>query len=201
MYTSRLGMFAGLMLAFAITVAPTQAAEKKADLNKEQIRRLQQVQRKLEQEKAALEQERGTVAAELGEVKKKADAEARRAGSLRKELDALTTEKDAVAAKLTETEAELRKTQEQQRATDGERKRLETLTAKHTKSIANCEDHNAKLHSQGVALLEKYQSKTCFDAILQAEPFTGLRRVEIENFVEDNRENFDEHKLDRQARR
>ena len=198
-------MLAGTILAAALAglliVGPAQAAEKKADPNKEQIRRLQAAQRKLEQEKVALTQAKDAVTAELGEAKKKAEGEARRAGSLRKELDGQKAEKEAVAGKLAETEAELRKTQEQQRTAEAERKRLEALSAQQKQSIANCEEHNAKLHSQGLALLEKYQSKSCFDAALQNEPFTGLKQVEIENFVEDSREKLDEQKLDPQTRR
>lgn len=201
MCASRTCLLAGLMLAVALVAAPTQAAEKKADPNKEQIRRLQAAQRKLEQEKVVLAQEKDAVAAELGEAKKKVDGESRRAASLRKELDAQKAEKEAVAGKLAETETELRKVLEQQRITETERKRLDALAAQQKQSIAHCEEHNAKLHGQGVALLEKYQSKSCFDSALQNESFTGLKRVEIENFVEDHREKLDEHKLDRQARR
>jgi chromosome segregation ATPase len=201
MCASKTGSLAGLMLAVALAIAPAQAAEKKADPNKEQIRRLQAAQRKLEQEKVVLAQEKDAVAAELGEAKKKVEGEARRAASLRKDLDAQKAERDAVAGKLADTETELRKVLEQQRATEAERKRLDALAAQQKQSIAQCEEHNAKLHGQGVALLEKYQSKSCFDTALQNEPFTGLKRVEIENFVEDHREKLDEHKLDRQARR
>jgi chromosome segregation ATPase len=141
------------------------------------------------------------VTAELGEAKKRVEGETRRAVSLRKELDAQKAEKEAVAGKLAEAEAELRRMLEQQRTTELERKRLDALAAQQRQSIANCEDHNAKLHAQGVALLERYQSKSCFDAALQIEPFTGLKRVEIENFVEDSREKLDEQKLDRSAGR
>lgn len=201
MCASKATYLASLMLAAIMAVAPTQAAEKKPDPGKEQIRRLQQAQRKLEQEKVLLAQEKDAVAAELGETQKKAEGEARRVASLRKELDAQRSEKEAVAGKLAATETELRKALEQQRAAEAERRRLDALAAQQKQSIANCEEHNAKLHGQSVALLEKYQEKTCFDAALQSEPFTGLKRVEIENFVEDHREKLDEHKLDRQASR
>lgn len=194
-------MVGGLMLVAVFAVAPVEAAEKKADPNKEQIRRLQQAQRKLEQEKVALVLEKDAVAAELGEAKKKVYAEVRRAGYLRKELDALKTEKEAIADRLAETEAELRKSREQQHATESERRRLDALATQQKLSIANCQEHNAGLHSHGLALLERYQSKTCLDTVLQNEPFTGLKQVEIENFVEDNREKLDEHKLDRPALR
>ena len=199
--------FALALLAMTMAL-PVFGADKKADPAKEQLRRMQQMQRKLEQEKAQLTQEKTELDGKLkdaggkiDDARKQAGAAARKATGLEKELEALKTEKEAVAGKLAETEAELRKTHEQQRTTEAERKRLEALAAQQKQSIANCEEHNAKLHGQGLILLEKYQSKSCFDTVLQSEPFTGLKQVEIENFVEDNREKLDEHKLDRQTQR
>jgi chromosome segregation ATPase len=197
MSASKACLLASVMLAVALTPTGARAAEKKADPNKEQIRRLLLSQRKLEQEKVILAQEKDAVAAELGEVKKKVEGEARRVATLRKELDTQRTEKEAVAGKLAETEAALQKLLEQQRATEAERKRLDALAAQQKQSIAGCEAKNEKLHQHGVELLERYQQKGCFDAALQADPFTGLKRVEIENFVEDNREKLDEQKLGR----
>lgn len=194
-------MLAATLAAATLAAAPALAAEKKPDPNKEQMRRLQQAQRRLEQEKALLAQEKASVETQLGEAKKKAEGEARRAASLRKEIEAAAAARAAVAARLAETESELGLVKEQQRATEAERKRLESLAAQQKQSIAGCEDNNAKLHAQGLTLLEKYQTKTCFDAALQNEPFAGLKRVEIENFVEDSREKLDEHKLDRQTHR
>ncbi len=195
MCASRSGLLAGVILAATLIAAPALAAEKKADPNKEQMRRLQQAQRKLEQEKTLLVQEKAAVETELGEARKKVEGEARRAASLSKELEAVSAAKAAVAAKLAETQAELGLVKEQQRTTEAERKRLDALAARQKQSIAGCEAKNEKLHTQGVELLDRYQRKGCFDTVLQADPFTGLKQVEIENFVEDNREKLDEQKL------
>lgn len=199
-------------LAFVLLAAslalPAYGADKKADPAREQIRRLQLSQRKLEQEKALLAQEKTAVdgqlteaAGKLAETRRQATAAARKATGLEKELAAAQAEKQALGAKLTDAEQRLAKLGEQQRSTEAERKRLDALATQQKQSIASCEDHNAKLHDQGVALLEKYQAKSCFDTTLQNEPFTGLKQVEIENFIEDSRDQLDEHKLDRQAPR
>jgi hypothetical protein len=39
--------------------------------------------------------------------------------------------------------------------------------------------------------LDRYEKKGCFGAIAQAEPFTGLKRVEVENAVEGYRQQID----------
>ncbi len=196
------------LLAAALVVAPAVAAEKKADPAKEQARRMQQANRKLEQEKAALVQEKTAAegklkesADQLGAVQRKVAGANRRVAELEKDMETLRAEKEGLTGKLAETEKQLVATTGQFRTAEDERKRLVLLAAQQKQSIASCEDHNAKLHGQGVALLEKYQAKGCFDAALQADPFTGLKQVEIENFVEDNRDKLDEHRIERSKSR
>ncbi|MFH1869388.1 MAG: hypothetical protein ABIK82_01395 [Pseudomonadota bacterium] len=199
-------------LAFVLLAAslalPAYGADKKADAAREQIRRLQLSQRKLEQEKALLAQEKTALdgqlteaAGKLDETRRQAAAAARKATGLEKELAAAQAEKQALDAKLTDAGQRLAKLSEQQRITETERRRLDALAIQQKQSIASCEEHNARLHDQGVALLEKYRAKSCFDSAMQNEPFTGLKQVEIDNFIEDNHEQLDEHKLDRQAPR
>ena len=195
-------------LAFVLLAAslalPAHGADKKADAAREQVKRLQQSQRKLEQEKAQLVQEKAALDGQLKEAteklddaRKQAGAATRKSTTLDKELAATKAEKESLAAKLADAEQRLARMTEQQRTAEAERKRLDTLAAQQKQSIAGCEAMNDKLHAQGVALLEKYQAKSCFDTALQGEPFTGLKRVETENFVEDSREKLDEQKLGR----
>ena len=204
-----------LVLLAASLALPAAGADKTADRAKEQLRRMQQSQRKLEQEKARLTQEKTALEGQfkdaegqlknaegkLDAARRQAEAAARKAAGLEKELATALADKEALTAKLADAAQKLTRLGEQQRATEAERKRLDALAAQQKQSIASCEEHNAKLHAQGVALLEKYQSKSCFETVLQGEPFTGLKQVEIENFVEDSREKLDEHKLDPQASR
>ncbi len=184
-----------LALLLGALAAPADAADKTP--GKEQLRRLQQMQHKLEQENAQLQQEKAAADSELASVRQKADGETRRATLLRREADALKSAKDAIAARLSDTESELQRTQEQLRTSDTERRRLDALAAEQKKALADCAARNEALHQQGVDLLERYEKKSCLDSALQGEPFTGLKRVEIENFIEDNRAQLDEKKLRR----
>lgn len=194
---------AWVLLAASLAL-PAAAAAQKADASKEQVKRLQQSQRKLEQEKALLAQEKAALDGQikeatekLDEVRKQAGAATRKAAGLDKELATSQADKEALSTKLVDTEQRLARLTELQRITDAERKRLEALSAQLQQSLTACETKNEKLHRQGVELLERYQQKGCFDAALQADPFTGLKRVEIENFVEDSRDKLDEQKLGR----
>ncbi|WP_200383440.1 hypothetical protein [Rhodocyclus tenuis] len=198
--SKRRPLLALLVLAGALAL-PAFAADKKNDPAKEQARRMQQMQRKFEQEKSQLTQEKAELeekfkeaSGELEETRKQAT---RKTSALEKQLAATRNEKEALGSKLAETEQRLAALTEQQRNTEAERKRLETLAAEQKKSLADCAARNEKLHEQGVELLERYEQKGCFSAALQGEPFTGLKRVAIENFMEDNRERLDEQKLQR----
>jgi len=190
MYASK-SLLSGLIVALLFATAPALAAEKKADPNKEQLRRLQQAQRQLEQEKTQLNEQKAAVESELGEVRKKADGEARRAAALSHDLGALRAARDAAAAKLLETEGELRKTQEAQRVAEAEAKRLGTILAAEKQQHLACVEAGKDLRKVSAEVLELYERKSCFDSSLQREPFTGLKQVEIENAIEDLREKLD----------
>lgn len=190
MHASRTSV-AALLLVATLAVSPALAADKKADPNKEQVRRLQQAQRKLEQEKAQLAAQKAAVESELDEEKKKAEGEALRANALKRDVNGLRSARDAVAAKLSETEAELRKTQEAQRVAEAEGKRLQSALAAERQQHATCVERGNELRKVSGEVLELYEKKSCLDSALQSEPFTGLKRVEIENAVEDLRDKLE----------
>lgn len=193
MYASK-PLLAALLLALAAS-APGLAAEKKPDPGKEQIRRLQQAQHKLEQEKAQLAEEKSALEAELGTARKKADTEARRAAQLQRELAAVRTARDDLAARLADSEAALQKTSAQRQAAEDEGKRLQSLLGGEQQRHAACVTRNQELHKLGVAVLERYEKKTCLDSALQREPFTGLKRIDVDNAVEDLRDQLDSQRI------
>jgi len=193
MCASRL-LLAALLLALTGS-APVVAAEKKPDPGKEQMRRLQQAQHKLEQEKAQLAEEKTALEAELGTIRKKAEAEARRAAQLQREVAAVRTARDDLAVRLAETEAALQKTNAQRQAAEDEGKRLQARLGGEQQQHAACVARNQELHKVGVAVLERYEKKTCLDSTLQREPLTGLKRIDVENAVEDLRDQLDRQRI------
>jgi len=192
---------AALLLAAIFAVSPAFAADKKekADPNKAQIRRMQQVQRKLEEEKAA-------VASELEEEKKKVEIEALRSTELKRNLNTLRSARESLQAKLAESEAklaatvaEVARTKEQLGLAETEGKRLQTALAGEKQQLAGekqqfaaCVERDKELRKVSATVLALYEKKSCLDSTLQREPFTGLKRVEIENAVEDLREKLDD---------
>ncbi len=195
MYDSKFSWFSVLLaaaiLAMAMATSPAFSAEKKADPNKEQVRRLQQAQRQLEQEKTQLSEAKAAAEAELGETRKKAEGEARRSANLGRELSTQRAARDAVAAKLATSEAELLRVQEQQRAAEAEGKRLQAALNSEKQQHASALERNKELHKVSGEVLVLYEKKSCFDSAFQGEPLTGLKRVEIENAAEDLRDKLD----------
>jgi len=197
-------LIAVLLLATLLPVA--WAADGKKDAAKEQVRRMQQLQRKLEQEKAQLGQEKAAaegrlkeVEGRLGEARQRAAASTRQVEALTRDLETLGTEKAALAARLDETAGRLAAMTDRHEAADRERQRLEALTATQKQSLADCSGRNDRLLRQGRQLLEAYERKSCLDATLQRDPVFGLKRVETENFVEDEAERLEEQRFERPA--
>jgi chromosome segregation ATPase len=194
-----------IALAVSLLSSPSQAAESR---EREQLKRLQQSQRKLEQEKAQLARDKAALDGQLKEAQdrldeagRRAQGAAARAAVLDRELKAAKAEKESLAGRLAEAEKKLAETGEALRKAEAAGRQLDAGLKQTAQSLGACEAKNEKLHGYGTELLRKYEAKGCGEAMLQAEPFTGLRRVEIENYVEDTRDRLDEQKLDRAARR
>jgi hypothetical protein len=58
-----------------------------------------------------------------------------------------------------------------------------------------CQTHNGQLYAIGREMMQKYRDKSCQDALAQAEPFTGLKKVEVENLLETWRDQADRARL------
>jgi hypothetical protein len=72
---------------------------------------------------------------------------------------------------------------------------MESHAARQRTALAGCSERNARMYKLGNDLLDKYEEKSCFTSVLQAEPFTGLRRAQIEKMVEEEREKLDKDEL------
>lgn len=207
---SLLGLISGRLLmvavlAVAVHAAPAFAANKK-DPNKEAIYRMQMQLKQVEDAKSAVEQEKAAMTRELEAFKKKASdletgtarAQARGA-KLEKELDAtksdLSAKLQAAEMKLSEMQQTLTETQRELQRAQGERQRLESNLAARTRFAEACVANNRKLNQYHVELINHAQSQGSFNALLAAEPFTQIKRVEIENILEEYRDRIDAERV------
>jgi chromosome segregation ATPase len=71
------------------------------------------------------------------------------------------------------------------RAKEGERAKLATDVEGLTQRATNCETKNAELFKVGNEILGRYANVSFGDVIAGREPFIGIKRVELQNLVQD----------------
>ncbi len=185
----------------ALLVAlPVLAANKPAN---DPTRRLQQQLRKAEQEKVQLLQQKTEAESQLKDTQEKA-ADAERQASLRsarlgKELAAIKAEKETLAAasnaELAALTAKLAETERKLAEQRLEKQTLDAAIARQKTALSVCTERNAALHKLGSEVLAKYEQKGCLTSLLEAEPFTQLQRVKLENLMEEYRDKLDENRV------
>lgn len=192
-------------LCIAALMSATAHAASKKDPNKEALRRMQMQVKQAQDEKAALEQEKTALGQELETLRKKtveiesATARANRGKvAAEKETEALKREKAELGEKITQLEKQLGESQQSLRDTrqslqgeTSQRQRLEQDLGVRDRELGACETKNAKLYRYQVELIDRAQSQGSFSALLAAEPFTQIKRVEIENILEEYRDKID----------
>lgn len=200
-----------LVFAVAATLAvPAWAANESRE--KQMLRRLQQQAQQLEQARAQAEQDKAVALADKDAAEReleKFDATKRqlagaRAARSRMEarLKAVQTDKYALAARLADIEKQLADSMALQQATahrlaqtESARKQTEGELSGTVRDLQSCRTHNDSLYTLGREMMQKYRDKSCKDALAQAEPFTGLKKVEVENLLETWRDRLDREKL------
>jgi len=197
-------------LVSAVASAPAWATEESRE--RQMLRRMQQQMQQVEQARTQAEQGRVDALAEKEKLQRELD-QARaggrkltreRAARVRVERDLKTAqgEVEALRSKLAETEAKLADTRASLQTTtqtlaqtDSAKKEAESQLANTRQDLGQCRTHNGRLVSLSREMMTKYRDKSCADALAQAEPFTGLKRVEIENLLETWRDRVDEERL------
>ncbi|MFP5419210.1 MAG: hypothetical protein ACLGHA_08650 [Gammaproteobacteria bacterium] len=200
-----------VMLAVAATLAaPAWGANESRE--RQMLRRLQQQVQQTDQARMQAEQERASALAEQEnterELEKLKDRNRQLAGEraaknrAEQDLKATKAELEALKTRLSETEAKLADSQSQFRATahtlaqtESAKKRTEGELTGKAQDLQVCRTHNGRLYGLGRELMQKYRDKSCQDALTQAEPFTGLKKVEVENLLEAWRDQLDREKL------
>lgn len=202
-----------LALAWVVLAGAFLPAWPAAAQDKDAMRRLQGVNQRLAADKAALEREKAQLARDKAAAEKERDelredaakqkgTAARRAAELKKlEAEAEKLRADLAAATERETalKGELAKTgealAESKKAGEQLGRRLanqgETSRLWREKTDA-CEAKNADLARVGAELIDRYRAKSCGDALVEAEPFTGIAKVRAENLLEEYRERIRE---------
>lgn len=197
-----------LLVVGALLSGSAIASDKKANREREMLRRAQIELQQAREQSAALEAEKNKSVKELEQVSKSGKAAEAKAARLARELKEeqaqrgqMETELAAAKQRLTELESKvaeltgsLDETRRTLAGTEAAKKNLEGIKTRNEREIALCEDKNKSLYQVGRDLMVRYEKKSCEDVLAQREPFTGLKRVEVENLMEEYRDKLDEQK-------
>ena len=208
-----------ILLATSLLANPVLAAEKKDKAARRAQQMVQQIQQEkaqlqaqLDQEqqaKAAMEADLAKAQAENVAIKSKLSAANVKIDGLEVSLKEMTAERLAFEAKLMKTQIELQATKtalneldvkyqgtiydlkvnEQQRAN------LTATSIQKTKLIDACVVKNNKLYDYGLELVKLYENPTDYKKVVLTEPFSQLKRVQLENILQDYNDKIDEQIL------
>ena len=208
-----------ILLATSLLANPLLAAEKKDKASRRAQQMVQQIQQEkaqlqaqLDQElqaKAAMEADLAKAQAENVAIKSKLSAANVKIDGLEVSLKEMTAERLAFEAKLMKTQIELQATKtalneldvkyqgtvydlkvnEQQRAN------LTATSIQKTKLIDACVAKNNKLYDYGLDLVKLYENPTEYKKVVLTEPFSQLKRVQLENILQDYNDKIDEQIL------
>jgi chromosome segregation ATPase len=199
------------IIALAIAAVPALAQE---DRERAALRRAQQQIAKFQQDNAALQREKAELEQKLKaaeEALAKAQAQAGRLGRTSKALAAAEKDNADLKARLEVTQTNLTQTGErcqadiavlrqtiaqtqadlEQAQQEGAqtRARLQTALDAQTGRAETCEAMNLQLFSVTEDLIARYkENRGAWERFLLSEPFTQLKRAEVDNLLEEMRE-------------
>lgn len=153
---------------------------------------------KLRSEKEGLAGQNATLKAGTDSLKAKADSLEAKTSSQEKRLASLESSKGHLAESLAKTEKERSDLDQKQRQTfkalEEREKDLKQLNQRYDK----CAENNAALYVIGEELIRRYEGKGVMSTLLQKEPFTQIKKVELEQLVQDYRDRIDQQKVSQQ---
>ncbi|WP_229006861.1 hypothetical protein [Methylophilus sp. Leaf408] len=205
----------------AIMQTPAYAAEKQDKAAKRANILMQKMKQDMEAEKSAMqtqfEQEKKNMSDALNQAQSaqrshsvQLQGQTRRNQQLQSEAQKLTQEKTVLSAQLQQLQSQLaEQTQrlesiEQQLklaksdldVNDQQRKKLLANVSTAHQQLVSCEEKNSRLYAYGNDLIGLYADASTYQKIMRAEPFFQLKRVELENILQDKRAQLIENKVD-----
>ncbi len=205
----------------ALHATPGWAAEKQDKAAKRAAILMQKMKQDLEAEKSALqtqfEQEKKELSQALDHAQTeqrshsaKLQGQVKRNQQLQSDNQKLTQENEALSAQLKQLQTQLAEqgqqleiTQEALKAAktdldtnDRQRKTLVAKVGASHQQLVSCEEKNSRLYNYGHELISLYDDASVYQKIMRSEPFFQLKRVELENLLQDKQAQLLENKVD-----
>ena len=168
--------------ATAIILVIAAGVASAGDADDQKTAKAQRMLRQMALERDAMQAENTKLKGELDELNRKL-------GGLKKSSEAALSKSHDGYTTLNE---KLQQTTQNLRNLESDKNQLQETVVDQGKLIESCEDKNARMVQINHELLVRYERKGFLDAILQREPFTQLKRVEIENISQEYQDKIDQ---------
>ncbi len=172
-------------------LSPTVYAGDKA------LERAQFMLRQLNSQKVDLEKQNASLRAELEVLKKMSEKKLKEQKSGNRKLDQDGKKKDRYIAKL---EEELNETRVALHSVERESLQANTIGKSLDTELKQCVIKNHALVQMNNKLVDNYNNKGLWDFVSQAEPFTGIKQVEVENILQEHRFKNEDLKVERKTK-
>jgi len=156
--------------------------EQQKQAAEEQVQQLQKEKEGLASESKGLKAKADSLEAKMASLESKNTQLIDRINKAEKENSALDEKQRQTLQTVRDREKELK-----QAAADWQR-----LNKKHDQCVAN----NARLCALGDELIKKYQNKGVMGALLEKEPITQIKKVELEKIAQEYRDKIDQQKIE-----
>ncbi|WP_156972379.1 hypothetical protein [Nitrosospira sp. NpAV] len=188
---------------------PAWSADKKETRQREAQRRTQQAIKQAQSRTAELEQANANLGRKLKEQEQRANEAQQNLDGFSRKNKRLADDYAKEQAKAIDLEARLKEAENnlgQARAELADisaaqlemQRHLKTMTVEKTAlddTLASCSGKNEQLYQFGRELINHVERPEAFTSILRAEPFTQIKRVELENIFQDYRDSLDQNRL------
>jgi chromosome segregation ATPase len=192
-------VIAVLLCAQATAVLGAEAVRREGNEQAAMIARMQQEIRAITAERDALNAEKAGLAKEKAALAKKLDQAEKKFANTQNSLERFRESDAALRDRLTEDRArtqelveKFRETAQNLRQVELERAELAATSSRRHEELRQCVQNNIALYQANLDLLDEYENKGVWASMMQREPALGLKRVEIENRIEEHRGRLDQ---------
>jgi predicted RNase H-like nuclease (RuvC/YqgF family) len=179
----------GLVLLATLTASAGAYAQSDTDRLREALRAATAQARALEDQRTALQAKVATAERDAAELKKQIDAAKAETRQIEKQHREAVEEFNQRLAQRDETLEKWKSAYEEAatvaRSKDAERAKFEGEATAFKASTKSCQAKNVQLVKVGRELLRRYEGVSFGDMVVTSEPLIGIRRVEIQNLLQD----------------
>jgi len=208
LWTAGRATFVVAAIASAFAIAGNAQTERTGNADARVMQQLQQVtgeKTALQAENAKLKQELEQVRKELGaasSAKTAAESKAKmlQTSASRGEQSSKQADEqlERTRGQLQEVVTRFRETAQTLRDVETDRATVKNQLASQQRDFKTCVDRSAGLYNLNTEILDRMEHRGFWSGLAEREPFTRLKRVELENLIDNYRYRADELKLAQQ---